>query len=78
MVTQRERVLDRLRKGPICTSDIYEDDWITHRLAARIHDLRSEGWIITTRPCQNTRHRHRSAAVEYVMESDGQQTAMEV
>lgn len=76
--TQRDRVLDRLRQGPICTSAIYEDDWITHRLAARIHELRTDGWIITTRPCQNPGHRHRSPAVEYVMESDGQQTRLEM
>ncbi len=50
--TQSDRVLSILKGRPICQSEVYRTDGITHRLAARIYDLRLMGWDISTERCR--------------------------
>lgn len=71
-MSQRELVLARLRRGPLCQTAIYREPGITHRLAARIYDLRQQGYDIDSRPCQDPSHRHDSPVVEYVLNEGGQ------
>lgn len=62
--TQAHAVLSALKRGPVCSFDFYYRDGLSHRLAARIYDLRSGGWPIETAKCG--RHdNHKSNAVEY-------------
>jgi hypothetical protein len=66
--TQKEAVLTRLRQGPLCSYTFYEDGTgyrITHRLAARIYDLKRAGWTITAAPCDLPDHHHQTNAVVY-------------
>jgi len=66
--TQAHTILERLRRGPICSSEIYaQDSPITHRLAARVYDLRVKGWAIDTQNCENGEHHHVAPMVEYVL-----------
>lgn len=68
-MNQKERVLSMLRAGPICSFEFYATAGLTHRLAARIYDLRTEGYEITARAC--TFHRHSANAVVYeLVETD--------
>lgn len=63
-MTQCETILAMLRMGPLCSYTFYKDsNGLTHRLAARIVDLKHQGHEITSRPCQL--HRHESRAVVY-------------
>jgi hypothetical protein len=65
-MTQKEAVLEVLRMGPVCSFDFYgrlAGAGVTHRLAARVYDLRSDGHEITSRRC--TFHDHVSNAVLY-------------
>jgi hypothetical protein len=62
-MTQKEAVLQALRMGPVCSFAFYESSRLTHRLGARIYDLRRDGHVITSRPCQM--HDHESHAVVY-------------
>ena len=66
---QAKIVLSGLRfNGPLCSSLMYiNGNGITHRLAARILDLRRLGYPIETRTCQNPIHTHESRTVEYVL-----------
>lgn len=62
--TQNRIVLDILRMRPLCQSEIYRTSGVTHRLAARVHDLRNKfGWTITSEPCKM--HDHQSQMVVY-------------
>lgn len=63
-MTQKQTILEVLREGPLCSFTMFTDRRITHRLAARIHDLRRDGHAITTRPC-DLGHKHSAPAVVY-------------
>lgn len=63
MTTQKERLLDTLKLGPVCSFRFYDHPGLTHRIAARVWDLRQDGHIITSRAC--TLHDHESNAVLY-------------
>ena len=66
---QAKTVLTRLRfAGPLCSSLIYiSGNGITHRLGARIYDLKKLGHSIETRTCEHPNHVHESRMVEYVL-----------
>jgi len=68
--TQKGHILFWLRRHPLCSSEIYLTG-ITHRLAARIHDLRNDGWLIVSRRCENPAHKHEAKLVEYVLADEG-------
>lgn len=61
--TQAARILNLLRERPVCQSEMYRTDGVTHRLAARIYDLRHLGWTIESETCRL--HRHTSPVVVY-------------
>lgn len=65
--TQTELVLRRLERGPLCASEIYQHTSpITHRLAARIHDLRTRyGYVIESGQCELKYHTHQSPVAAY-------------
>lgn len=63
--TQNHKVLEALYEGIVCSFTFYKDPALTHRLAARIYDLRKLGWTIDNRSCQNPYHDHQARAVEY-------------
>jgi hypothetical protein len=68
-MTQAEHVLALLERGPVCSSAIYDRSAVTHRLAARVYDLRRAGHMIVSRPCSDAFHHHgRSRMVEYRLE----------
>ena len=71
--TQKDYILAWLEREPLCSSAMYSDvhDGVTHRLAARIHEMRADGHPIASRPCENVWHGHRSGLVEYVLEGPG-------
>lgn len=48
-MTQKESVLEALRMGPVCSFEFYQSAAMTHRLAARIFDLRRDGGDMTYR-----------------------------
>ena len=62
-MTQKEAVLEALRMGPVCSFRFYDHPGLTHRIAARIWDLRADGHDITGRRC--TLHNHEANAVLY-------------
>lgn len=69
--TQNRIVLDILRMRPICAGEIYRPGSpITHRLAARVGDLRHRfGWDIETERCRL--HPHDAPVALYrLVESD--------
>ncbi len=66
--TQAWHVLMLLREQVyLCSYEFYNTpgDRITHRLAARIGDLKKLGWSLDRRSCQT--HTHKTAAVEYFL-----------
>lgn len=63
--SQKSQVLAALHAGPVCSFTFYDNPKLTHRLAARIYDLRTDGLSVYTRPCANPQHHHESRAVEY-------------
>lgn len=67
-MNQRERILNALKLGPVCGTDMLR--WNIARGAARIHELKAEGYQITTRPCKL--HRHESAQIVYELETTDQ------
>lgn len=68
-MTQKERLLSILRLGGVCSMTFYQHPSLTHRIAARVWDLRQDGHVITSRAC--TLHTHQSNAVLYELaESD--------
>lgn len=64
--TQKEKVLWRIQQGPACGTVFLQRH--IPRYAARVAELRAEGWNITTRTCENVLHHHVSRQVEYVLE----------
>jgi hypothetical protein len=68
-MTQRDRVLDLLKRKPQCATDFFAR--YIPRIGARIYDLRREGITIETRRCQQ--HKHRTRQVEYVLKNGGTQ-----
>jgi len=63
MATQKTRILSMLTRQPVCATLMLSMH--IPRGAARISDLRKEGWLIETREC--TQHTHRTRQVEYVL-----------
>lgn len=63
-MTQKQRVLELLRAGPLCSFAFFYTPGLTHRLGARIYDLRRDGHSIVTRPC-DLGHNHEAPAVVY-------------
>ena len=64
MNTQKTRILAWLTQWPICSTTLLEQR--IPRGAARISELRNDGWIIETRPCTQD-HLHNSRQIEYVL-----------
>jgi hypothetical protein len=65
-MSQKSELLAALRLGSVCSYVFYQQgNRMTHRLAARILDLKHDGYEITSRPCQNVEHGHVSRAVIY-------------
>jgi hypothetical protein len=62
-VSQKDRVLAALTRGPLCATTLL--DMRIPRGAARISDLKAEGWIIDSRTCQQ--HSHDTRQIEYVL-----------
>jgi len=67
--TQAARLLEALETGPVCSFRFYDTPGITHRVAARVHDLRKAGWPVDAVPCGL--HVHDAAAVMYTLETVG-------
>lgn len=65
MRTQVDRILARLEDGPLCSFEPLRWDPPISRTAARINDLRDDGWIIDTEPCRV--HVHTGRAVQYTL-----------
>jgi hypothetical protein len=63
-MSQKDAVLDKLRgRWAVCSTTLLE--MRIPRGAARIADLRSEGYPILTEPCTNPHHNHRTRQVQY-------------
>ena len=60
---QKYRILSWLTHQPVCSTTMLEQR--IPRGAARISDLKKEGWEITKREC--TQHEHRTYQIEYVL-----------
>ena len=70
--TQKARILKLLKQEPVCSSMLYGMVFdVTHRLAARIHEMRADGLPIDSRRCENGGHRHTSGMDEYVLNGPG-------
>lgn len=69
--TQKARLLETLLVAPICSYDFYENpnSPITHRVAARVGEMRKMGFEISSVPCPVETHRHKTPAVEYALVS---------
>ena len=63
--TQRDKILSWMSDNPICATTLYAQH--IPRAAARIGELRGEGWDIETRTCTQGHHNHRTRQVEYVL-----------
>ncbi len=63
MYSQKTRILALLTRSPICATTMLAMH--IPRGAARISDLRTEGWLIETRECRQ--HSHQTRQVEYVL-----------
>jgi len=69
-MSQKAVLLYKLKQGPVCSLSFFQPgSGLTHRAAARVYDLRRDGYAISTRPCG--KHDHRSPAVEYYLETNG-------
>ncbi len=64
MNSQRARILSWLTQWPICATTLLQQR--IPRGAARINELRRQGWLIETRPCTQD-HLHATKQVEYVL-----------
>jgi len=62
--TQKERILDSLRRGPVCGTELLRRGM--PRYAARIYELRADGHRIETARC--LLHRHDSYQIMYRLE----------
>ena len=63
-MNQKTRILNALKLEPRCGTTFL--DWHIARYSARIHELRKEGHVITTRPC--TLHKHESPQVIFELQ----------
>lgn len=73
MATQKARILSLLQTGPVCAWDLYS--YRMPRFAARIHELRQDGYLITTEHCTAPYHHPTvKGHVAYVLHQRGQQT----
>ena len=63
MASQKSRILAALTYGPLCSTTIL--GMYIPRGAARIADLRNDGWDIETRSC--SQHSHDTRQIEYVL-----------
>ena len=61
--TQTAAVLEALEQGPVCSFEFYQTSGLTHRVAARVLDLKRKGYAITSKACDL--HTHTSRAVVY-------------
>jgi hypothetical protein len=61
-MSAKQTALNLLQAGPACGQELV-DAGVGWRYAARIHELRSDGYEIATKQCG--RHYHRSRMVEY-------------
>jgi len=67
LMSQKQRVLNALKMQPVCGTSFL--DWHIPRYAARIWELRAEGYEIASRPCRL--HSHESPQTVYELaESD--------
>jgi hypothetical protein len=71
-VNQKDRILAALKLGPICGSVMAS--WYINRYAARIYELRSEGYEISRRPCQL--HHHDSQQYVYELAEPDQMSLL--
>ena len=62
-MSQKQTILDMLRRRDVCGDELYA----LHmgRYAARVHELRADGYEILSRICKQ--HRHRSNIAEYIL-----------
>lgn len=67
-MTQKQVLLEALQRGPVCSFRFYDHPGLTHRVAARILDLKHDGYQISSRPCDI--HPHSSNAVLWELVSD--------
>ncbi len=63
MYSQKTRILAQLTRSPVCATTMLAMH--IPRGAARISDLRSEGWLIETQECRQ--HTHQTRQIEYVL-----------
>jgi hypothetical protein len=63
-MNQRDRVLGALKMGPVCGTTFLAS--YIPRYAARILELRKEGYQIITRPCQLHAHDSRQTVYELI------------
>lgn len=58
--------------GPqgICAAHITAGLYIG-RVAARVHELRQQGHVISTEWCQDEHHQHRAKVARYTLHTDG-------
>lgn len=70
-MSQKAVLLWKLKQGPVCSFSFYQPgSGLTHRAAARVQDLKREGYEITSRPC-DLGHGHLSRAVVYELQTNG-------
>ena len=67
-MNQKTRILSALQLEPRCATVFL--DWRIGRAAARINELRDEGYDIITRPCQL--HHHDNPQVVYELADTNQ------
>lgn len=73
-MSQRERVLARLKQGPTCGTEFL--DMRIPRYSARILELRQAGHIIVNRPCQHYYHDHRSGQTMFELATSDQMSLL--
>jgi len=62
-MTQREQVLEMLRRNPwVCGVQFHEAG--IYRYSARIHELRRQGCLIDSRRCDRPYHQHRDGQMD--------------
>ena len=69
-MSQKDRILNRLNLGLMCSMEPLDWEPRIYRVAARVLDLRSEGYPITTVECEHNGASHAA----YVLESANQRT----
>jgi hypothetical protein len=60
-MSQKQRLLQALKLGPVCGTTLLE--WHIPRYGARLHELRAEGYEIESKPCRL--HYHESPQTVY-------------